>query len=54
MHLFIVLKVMQERTFCKYAYIICLDVVYPFNGYCAPSENAYHVYLLKCLIYVVK
>lgn len=54
MHLFVVLKVIQERAFCKYVYIIWLNTVHPFNGYCAPTENAHHAYLSKCAIHVVK
>lgn len=54
MHLFIILKVIQERMFCKYAYIVWLNMVYPFNGYRAPIKNAHHVYLLKCSVYVVR
>lgn len=47
MHLFIVFKVIQERIFCKYAYVTWLDVSYPFNGYCAPIENA-RVFIEMC------
>lgn len=54
MCLLIILKVIQERTFCKYAYIVWLNMVYPFTGYRAPIQNAHRVYLLKCSVYVVR
>lgn len=54
MHLCVILKVIQERTFCKYAYIVWLNMVYPFDGYHAPIKNAHHVYLLNCSVYVVR